>query len=261
MHLHEENLSNKLLFFLLNAIMGSGFSGTFVNALIKLRDYLIKVCHYTTLIDNKKERFRYLNRYLESNETYYELALIVTKVTSFTGQTALAATAVDDTATSVVTTSFIEYDDDANNKEHTKNDFFKYFIENFHNLIVEDSKTTSKNETSNNGLPDLINQQKENTNSQIGSNDKARKFLEGLDGVKFNEIQVPDVLKKQLEYFDRDELLQLIAYQKKYLDYKESRIKDLENYIDNLVVKIIETEPLILMNASNVLATKSTKLI
>jgi hypothetical protein len=147
MHLHEENLSNKLLFFLLNAIMGSGFSGTFVNALIKLRDYLIKVCHYTTLIDNKKERFRYLNRYLESNETYYELALIVTKVTSFTGQTALAATAVDDTATSVVTTSFIEYDDDANNKEHTKNDFFKYFIENFHNLIVEDSKTTSKNET------------------------------------------------------------------------------------------------------------------
>jgi hypothetical protein len=125
----------------------------------------------------------------------------------------------------------------------------------------QDSKTTSKNETSNNGLPDLINQQKENTNSQIGSNDKARKFLEGLDGVKFNEIQVPDVLKKQLEYFDRDELLQLIAYQKKYLDYKESRIKDLENYIDNLVVKIIETEPLILMNASNVLATKSTKLI
>lgn len=34
--------------------------------------------------------------------------------------------------------------------------------------------------------------------------DKARKYLEGLDGVKFNEIQVPDSLKKQLEYFDRD---------------------------------------------------------
>lgn len=34
--------------------------------------------------------------------------------------------------------------------------------------------------------------------------DKARKYLEGLDGVKFNEIQVPDQLKKQLEYFDRD---------------------------------------------------------
>jgi hypothetical protein len=84
--------------------------------------------------------------------------------------------------------------------------------------------------------------------------------LEGIDGVKFNEVLVPDTLKKQLEYFDRDELLQLIAYQKKYLDYKESRIKDLENYIDNLVVKIIETEPLILMNASNVL-NKSRNLI
>lgn len=36
------------------------------------------------------------------------------------------------------------------------------------------------------------------------STDKARKYLEGLDGVKFNEVQVPDTLKKQLEYFDRD---------------------------------------------------------
>lgn len=106
------------------------------------------------------------------------------------------------------------------------------------------------------GLPDLINQK---GNKDVPT-DKARKYLEGLDGVKFNEIQVPDTLKKQLEYFDRDELLQLIAYQKKYLDFKETRIKDLENYIDNLVVKIIETEPLILMNASNVL-TKSKNVI
>jgi len=100
-----------------------------------------------------------------------------------------------------------------------------------------------------NGLPDLINQK----GTKDAPTDKARKYLEGMDGVKFNEIQVPDTLKKQLEYFDRDELLQLIAYQKKYLDFKETRIKDLENYIDNLVVKIIETEPTILMNASNVL--------
>lgn len=100
------------------------------------------------------------------------------------------------------------------------------------------------------GLPDLINQKR----SKDVSTDKARKYLEGMDGVKFNEVQVPDTLKKQLEYFDRDELLQLIAYQKKYLDFKETRIKDLENYIDNLVVKIIETEPLILMNATSVLS-------
>ena len=85
----------------------------------------------------------------------------------------------------------------------------------------------------------------------LKGSDKARKYLEGLDGIKFNEIQVPDTLKRQLEFFDREELLQLIAYQKKYLDYKESRIKDLENYIDNLVVKIIEIQPSILLNSSS----------
>jgi hypothetical protein len=36
------------------------------------------------------------------------------------------------------------------------------------------------------------------------SSDKARKYLEGLDGIKFNEVQVPESLKKQLEFFDRD---------------------------------------------------------
>jgi len=120
-------------------------------------------------------------------------------------------------------------------------------------------KSKSNNDSSvhnGSGLPDLINQK--GTNAV--STDKARKYLEGLDGAKFNETQVPDSLKKQLEYFDREELLQLISYQKKYLDFKETRIKDLENYIDNLVVKIIETEPLILMNASNVL-TKTKNLI
>jgi len=134
----------------------------------------------------------------------------------------------------------------------------------FQEHINEKNKLNNTNSTdsgavsgnSNSGLPDLINQK----GNKDKSTDKARKYLEGLDGVKFNEVQVPETLKKQLEYFDRDELLQLIAYQKKYLDFKESRIKDLENYIDNLVVKIIETEPLILMNASNVL-TKSRNLI
>jgi len=38
----------------------------------------------------------------------------------------------------------------------------------------------------------------------LESTNKTRKYLEGLDDVKFNEIQVADQLKKQLEYFDRD---------------------------------------------------------
>ena len=48
------------------------------------------------------------------------------------------------------------------------------------------------------GLPDLVNQK------DGSSNDKAKKYLEDLDGVKFNDVQVPDTLKKQLEYFDRE---------------------------------------------------------
>lgn len=131
-----------------------------------------------------------------------------------------------------------------------------YSIDDDHFNTEQRSKMHDVSGSADRGLPDLINQK----GGKDVSTDKARKYLEGLDGVKFNEVQVPDTLKKQLEYFDRDELLQLIAYQKKYLDFKETRIKDLENYIDNLVVKIIETEPLILMNANTVLS-KSKNII
>ena len=58
-------------------------------------------------------------------------------------------------------------------------------------------------------------------------------------------------------FFFLKELLQLIAYQKKYLDYKESRIKDLDNYIDNLVLKVLETQPALLMQAGSVLQPRS----
>ena len=117
--------------------------------------------------------------------------------------------------------------------------FIRYFVFNanrFYDLnlftslkehINEKNKLNNTNSTdsgavsgnSNSGLPDLINQ-KGNKDSKIlylyfnwgfhfiifqkESTDKARKYLEGLDGVKFNEVQVPETLKKQLEYFDRD---------------------------------------------------------
>ena len=49
--------------------------------------------------------------------------------------------------------------------------------------------------------------------------DKARKYLEGMDGVKFNEIQVPDSLKKQLEYFDRDVSVLFLSEKVNYSDW------------------------------------------
>lgn len=86
------------------------------------------------------------------------------------------------------------------------------------------STDISSTENGRNNMPDLINQKGNSELSMLSlleilivwivysnliyfildTNDKARKYLEGIDGVKFNEIQVPDTLKKQLEFFDRD---------------------------------------------------------
>ena len=95
--------------------------------------------------------------------------------------------------------------------------------------------TNERSTIKNNDLPDIINQNGNNNNNVNNgsklkllyfnlisyfkiylqtkkyikfsdSADRARKYLEGLDGVKFNEIDVPDTLKKQLEFFDREGL-------------------------------------------------------
>jgi hypothetical protein len=36
------------------------------------------------------------------------------------------------------------------------------------------------------------------------TSDKAKKYLEGLDGITLNEMSVPESLKNQLQNFDRD---------------------------------------------------------
>lgn len=68
-----------------------------------------------------------------------------------------------------------------------------YFLKDDQNMKPEEEMSLTVNGR---GLPDLINQKE--------SSDKAKKYLEGLDGVKLDEITVPESLKKQLEYFDRD---------------------------------------------------------
>jgi hypothetical protein len=47
------------------------------------------------------------------------------------------------------------------------------------------------------GLPDLINQK---AKDKLVSETEEK----SLDDIKFNEIEVPESLVKQLEYFDRD---------------------------------------------------------
>jgi len=120
--------------------------------------------------------------------------------------------------------------------------------------ILKRNSVANRNDMDNrNGsLPDIISSKADKDKSS----NKARKFLEGLEGVKISEISVPDQLRKQLELFDREELLQLISYQKKFLDEKESRIKDLDQYIDNIVVKVIEYNPALLMQVASSLNRK-----
>ena len=139
-------------------------------------------------------------------------------------------------------------------RSYYKTNLFKIDLNDSRNSTDAKSTGFSSLQSNNNnklahnaGLPDLINQ-------KVAKNSSKESLNKSIDDIKFDQVQVPESLVKQLEFFDRDELIQLIAFQKKYLDHKESRIRDLENYIDNLVVKIIEIEPSILMNVSNVLA-------
>jgi len=53
-------------------------------------------------------------------------------------------------------------------------------------------------------------------------------------------------VRQELDYLDREELLHVIAHQSDLLKKRDTRLKDLENYTDSLLVKILEQCPTIL---------------
>lgn len=61
-------------------------------------------------------------------------------------------------------------------------------------------------------------------------------------------LQDPNVLDQSAKYYHltHDELIQLLLQKEKELSKKEEHIQELENYIDQLLVRIMEQSPTLL---------------
>lgn len=61
-------------------------------------------------------------------------------------------------------------------------------------------------------------------------------------------LQDPNVLDQSAKYYHltHDELIQLLLQREKELSKKEEHIQELENYIDQLLVRIMEQSPTLL---------------
>ncbi|CAF0860781.1 unnamed protein product [Didymodactylos carnosus] len=95
-------------------------------------------------------------------------------------------------------------------------------------------------------LPDIVGEpnQHSKTSNQTQPVKKGGLNVLGYDNVNSSVIQPK--IRKELEYLDREELLHVISYQSELLKKKDTRLKDLEGYVDSLLVKILEQCPAIL---------------
>lgn len=59
-------------------------------------------------------------------------------------------------------------------------------------------------------------------------------------------------LKGPYSQLTQDELISLVLKQKKQLSERDKKISELEQYIDNLLVRVMEEKPSILMSMSSV---------
>ncbi|CAF3387770.1 unnamed protein product [Rotaria sp. Silwood1] len=122
----------------------------------------------------------------------------------------------------------------------------------------QNQSLSSSNQTNRNGpatLPDIVGEQPGKSSSQYKpssstiqkSNDNGLCVL-GYQNVK--SVPVHPNIRQELNYLDREELLHIIAYQSDLLKKRDTRLKDLENYTDGLLVKILEQCPTILQNGA-----------
>ncbi|CAF3943538.1 unnamed protein product [Rotaria sp. Silwood2] len=106
-------------------------------------------------------------------------------------------------------------------------------------------------------LPDIVGEQSSKNFRQNSSQHKQSSSISSLQKTNDNGLcvlgyqnvkstPVNPKIRQELDYLDREELLHVIAYQSDLLKKRDTRLKDLENYTDGLLVKILEQCPTIL---------------
>ncbi|XP_022235930.1 rab11 family-interacting protein 2-like, partial [Limulus polyphemus] len=75
-------------------------------------------------------------------------------------------------------------------------------------------------------------------------------FVDYQDRTGFSSTSsISDTPKSLLEKYsnlNHQELVELVICQQRTLDLKENKIRDLENYIDNLLLRVMESVPILL---------------
>lgn len=102
-------------------------------------------------------------------------------------------------------------------------------------------------------LPDIVGEQSFKNSSQNPTKSSTLNNKKpndnGLCVLGYEDVRSAPVhpkVRQELDYLDREELLHVIAYQSDLLKKRDTRLKDLENYTDTLLVKILEECPTIL---------------
>jgi hypothetical protein len=118
--------------------------------------------------------------------------------------------------------------------------------------------SSSSNRTDRNGnatLPDIVDLRQGSSPRQatLSSTSNPKTNDNGLCVLGYQNVKSTPVhakLRQELDYLDREELLHVIAFQSDLLKKRDTRLKDLENYTDSLLVKILEQCPTILQNGT-----------
>ncbi|CAF2763627.1 unnamed protein product [Rotaria sp. Silwood2] len=146
--------------------------------------------------------------------------------------------------------SFSELESPANNK--------------FLGAYTQNQTSSLGNRTDRNSpatLPDIVGEQSSKNFRQNSSQHKQSSSISSLQKTNDNGLcvlgyqnvkstPVNPKIRQELDYLDREELLHVIAYQSDLLKKRDTRLKDLENYTDGLLVKILEQCPTILQNGT-----------
>ncbi|CAF0947963.1 unnamed protein product [Adineta ricciae] len=110
---------------------------------------------------------------------------------------------------------------------------------------------TPKNQKKNTTLPDIVIEQAGKGPAPLPPSKKSNtNTLNVLGYENVKSVSVNPKVRQELDYLDREELLHVIAYQSDLIKKRDTRVKDLEQYTDGLLVKIVEQCPSILQSGN-----------